>query len=387
MDTPTFRNRPAQTKSRSPGVAIHGHFSSPAGGGEAARGAARALQLVGYPVSCHDIHNRNFAFAADAHVLAGDTQYDTALLWLIPDAILRLHEIVNPSDTAGRHCIAQWAWELPVFPADWNAAFHQLDEVWTPSQYCAASVAMATEKPVRVVPHAVETAPVDTVQARAEFGLTPDEIVFACIFDPLSYVARKNPFAAVRAFRDAFPMRSVSSVRLLIKCSGWRNEAEWARQLKAAIADDARILLHEQIFPREKLRMLQAACDVYVSLHRAEGFGLNIAECMALGKLAIVTNFSGNTDFTTSENALLVDYRMTRVLPGEYLCGDGQWWAEPDHDAAVAALRTAYEDAALRARLGERARMDIVTNYSYPVAGRKIVAALECKTELTGPQR
>ena len=39
-------------------------------------------------------------------------------------------------------------------------------------------------------------------------------------------------------------------------------------------------------------------CDVYVSLHRAEGFGLGMAEAMKMGKAVIATNYSGNTDFT-----------------------------------------------------------------------------------------
>ena len=105
---------------------------------------------------------------------------------------------------------------------------------------------------------------------------------------------------------------------------------------------------------------MHAACDIHVSLHRAEGFGLNIAEAMALGKLAIVTSFSGNADFTTANNALLVDFDMRRVAPHDYPHGEGQWWADPRHDAAVAAMRTAYGDAELRRRLGDRARQDIM---------------------------
>jgi len=36
--------------------------------------------------------------------------------------------------------------------------------------------------------------------------------------------------------------------------------------------------------------------------HRSEGFGLFIAEAMYLGKPVIVTNYSGNTDFTRPDN-------------------------------------------------------------------------------------
>jgi len=120
---------------------------------------------------------------------------------------------------------------------------------------------------------------------------------------------------------------------------------------------------------------LHAACDIHVSLHRAEGFGLNIAEAMALGKLAIVTNFSGNTDFTTADNALLVDFDMRRVALHDYPQGEGQWWADPRHDAAVDAMRTAYRDAALRRRLGDRARQDI-ERFSLRAVGHRMASLL-----------
>jgi len=120
---------------------------------------------------------------------------------------------------------------------------------------------------------------------------------------------------------------------------------------------------------------LHAACDVHVSFHRAEGFGLNIAEAMALGKLAIVTNFSGNVDFATADNALLVDFNMRRVALHDYPHGEGQWWADPRHEAAVAAMRTAYQDAALRRRLGERARQDM-ERFSPRTVGERMASLL-----------
>ena len=54
---------------------------------------------------------------------------------------------------------------------------------------------------------------------------------------------------------------------------------------------------------------LFARADCYVSLHRSEGFGLTLAESMALGKPVIATGYSGNTDFMTPANSYLVDWR------------------------------------------------------------------------------
>ena len=54
--------------------------------------------------------------------------------------------------------------------------------------------------------------------------------------------------------------------------------------------------------------------DVYVSLHRSEGFGLGMAEAMRLAKPVIATAYSANVDFCTSQNSLQVGYRL---VPGD----------------------------------------------------------------------
>ena len=46
---------------------------------------------------------------------------------------------------------------------------------------------------------------------------------------------------------------------------------------------------------------LMAHADCYISLHRAEGLGLTMAEAMSLGKPVIATAYSGNMDFMTPE--------------------------------------------------------------------------------------
>jgi glycosyltransferase involved in cell wall biosynthesis len=76
-----------------------------------------------------------------------------------------------------------------------------------------------------------------------------------------------------------------------------------------------------------------------VSLHRAEGFGLTLAEHMALGKPAIATAYSGNLDFMTEDVSRLVPARVVSIDRdyGPYL--RGYRWAEPDLDAAARFIR------------------------------------------------
>src|SRR3712207_9035191 len=70
------------------------------------------------------------------------------------------------------------------------------------------------------------------------------------------------------------------------------------------------------LFPYTTLfRSLFAASDCYVSLHRSEGFGLTMADAMALGKPVIATGYSGNVDFMREDNSWLVPAGLTQVGP------------------------------------------------------------------------
>ena len=126
------------------------------------------------------------------------------------------------------------------------------------------------------------------------------------------------------------------------------------------------------MYAPDEVHALQSAVDVYVSLHRSEGFGLNLAECMSKGKAVVGTAFSGNMDFMDDSNSLLIGYGMRAVGTGEYLAHHGQWWAEPDHGQAVRAMRRVAADAEFRVGLGQAAAIAIRAKLSPDVIGRRI---------------
>ncbi len=83
--------------------------------------------------------------------------------------------------------------------------------------------------------------------------------------------------------------------------------------------------------------------DAVVSLHRAEGFGLVLAEAMYLGTPVIATNWSSNTEFMTSEIACMVDYQLVEIKEDIGLFKKGNYWAEPDIGHAAAYMRMLFE--------------------------------------------
>ena len=101
--------------------------------------------------------------------------------------------------------------------------------------------------------------------------------------------------------------------------------------------------------PRRDLWALTACCDVLVSLHRAEGYGLTIAEAMALGRPVVATGWSGNVDFMAGPGCFAVPWRLVpaRDPQATYDLPDAVW-AEADVAAAAVALRQVAGDTALR---------------------------------------
>jgi glycosyltransferase involved in cell wall biosynthesis len=280
---------------------------------------------------------------------------------------------------AGRYNIGLWFWELARFPPTWVAASDRMDEIWTATEFVAASIRGATSRPVRTVGIAVDATP-SRAYRRSDFGLPEEAFTFLFSFDFNSYVGRKNPVATVRAFQSAFP-RGDSRVALVLKSTNGAHRATLLGELQASLHDDPRIHLVDRFMDRDEMYGLESVADAYVSLHRSEGFGLGLAESMFLGKPVIGTAYGGNTDFMDSSNSCLVDYRLIEVQRGEYPFGDGQVWADPDVEQAASFMRRLVEHPSFAADLGRRAQAHVREALSATSVGSRLRAALTASTE------
>jgi glycosyltransferase involved in cell wall biosynthesis len=193
-------------------------------------------------------------------------------------------------------------------------------------------------------------------------------VVVLVSFNLASSFARKNPFAAIAAFRGAFGDRPD---RILVLKIGHPEHApaDFARLAQMVRAPNIR--LETQTLPPEDRHALTACADIVLSLHRGEGFGLVLAEAMLLGKPVIATGWSGNTDFMDATNAALVSYRLVPARDDRSVYRG--LWAEPDVAEAATLLRRLADDADLRRNLGERARASTLSRLD----GRELTAALE----------
>ena len=186
---------------------------------------------------------------------------------------------------------------------------HLLNEVWAPTRFIHRAFEPNHADPRRTPMLPGMLPPVAPANMpRTHFGLDPSKFLFLFLFDMNSVMERKNPLATVAAFRQAFG--GSRDVQLAIKVSrGDADPQNFARLQQAC--DEAGCVLIDRVLSREESYGLLNACDAYVSLHRSEGFGLTMAEAMFFGKPVIATGYSGNLDFMSADNSLLIPYEMT----------------------------------------------------------------------------
>jgi glycosyltransferase involved in cell wall biosynthesis len=246
--------------------------------------------------------------------------------------------------------IGYWAWELETAPPVWADMARFVHEVWTPSHFSADAIRQRVSIPVHVVPHPLDVPVNDVNDVARSVGTQPFTVLFA--YDVRSSHARKNPEAAIAAFRRAFPRDT--RARMIIKVSDLQAYPAAENSLARAISGDPRIRLERGVLSDSDMQSLIRSADVILSLHRSEGFGLLLAHGMAAGRVVIATGWSGNTDFMSNDCAIPVPYRLVPVEDAQRLYESGRW-AEPDIDAAADALRACYTDASLRRSLGDAA--------------------------------
>ncbi len=343
------------------GVAVAGELSRASGLGENARLMLLGLRHLGIPQWPIDVTPLLPGASADLPIAdspAAENQEPASGAPLVlhvdppllPLVLLRLRRGLG----RGRRVIGYWAWELPAAPPEWRVGTRFVHEVWVLTPFVAAALEPLLPGKVRVVPPPLAIAPPrPSMLDRAAFGLPADAVVVLVSFNLASSSERKNPLAAIAAFRAAFGDRA--DRLLLLKIGNRSHFPEDFARIATAAAAAPNIRLETRVLPTADLHALTAACDIVLSLHRSEGFGLVPAEAMLLGKPVIATGWSGNMAFMDATSAALVGYRLVPAEDPRHVY-EGASWAEPDQSDAVAHLRRLADDAAARAALGARGR-------------------------------
>lgn len=355
-------------------IRIVGLLSSATGLGRSARLCMEVLGRSGFGVTGIDV--AGLYDSDDGLPVQADTHRDgppqVSIYHLNPPMLLPGILRADPLRFLRTFNVGYWAWELETLPREWIDALAFVDAIMVPSTFCRRAVERHTAKPVLVVPH--------PVPLRGFANGRPTDAAFRVIsvFNFGSSFERKNPVAAIRAFRAAFGPDE--GAELILKVSdGDRYPADRAR-LWAEIGDAGNVTLVDSVWGEEELAAFIASADGYLSLHRSEGYGLTLAEAIAAGVPVVATNWSGNVDFCRPDLCFPVDFDLVPARDG-HLCFDdteGAVWAEPSVAHAAIQLRR-LRDGRPAARAGAALLRDHLRDHmasrTYEAAFAELAAA------------
>lgn len=308
-------------------------------------------------------------------LIGRELDYDTVVVHLTPNNY-PLHA------EEGKRNIGITVWETSAISEDWVPCCNMMDGVIVPcAQNVSAFASAGVTVPIVVVPYAIE---VPEGAGPASLPGTEGLYRFYSIFQ---WTERKNPAGLLKAYFAEFspdePVCLVLKTYIDFLQPIRKQKREIARAVdmvrrNANFQGAPPVYLVVKRMSKEEVFALHAACDCFVLAHRGEGFGLPIAEAMALGKPAIATTFGGPEDFMKPAYSMPVGYSLTPTsgMPWIEHYNGKQWWAEPDLKAFSACMRRAYADREWSAEMGRRAAIEMKA-YGKAEVGLKLREVIE----------
>jgi glycosyltransferase involved in cell wall biosynthesis len=292
-------------------------------------------------------------------------EYDTVLIHTVPEYY---PEWIEREKTPGRRILGYTVWELDRLPDHWIDILNRLDGVivpcrWNREVFGSSGVTV----PIHVVPHLsqfedippVTDADRSTLKARVSCNVDwQDRFIFYTIG---FWSHRKAPYLALEAYWKAFD--DDDQVLMIIKTTT-KDITRWHRpwrhcfrrrhpspdiaiaELSAKFSRPAPVaLIADESLTDAEIMALHEIGGCFVSLARAEGWGLGAFEAARLGKPVVMTGYGGQRDFLHPELARLVDFTMVPVHEPTWstLYEPSDRWAAPSTDHAARHMREVFE--------------------------------------------
>ncbi len=307
-----------------PNVTLVGNPFEAIGRSEHIRTIWRALDAASVRASIYDV----YGFKPEAAVVA---EMGHRRVTEIADGIRIFHlngdEIQNALNSIetrqhgflprGYNIVAP-AWELPRYPTVWARELDRFDEVWAPTAFVEDAIRRAVSIPVLRLRDTCEPH-VSAILAKSYFGIPGDSFAILFFFDLRSYTARKNPWAAIEAFRRLVAARPAGKAHLVLKLNHSSFDPPVAGEIRERIGPFREsVTVIDATYSNNETKNLVRCCDCFLSLHRSEGFGRGPAEAMFFGKPVVATGWSGNMEYMNERVAFPVNYTLRSVNEGEY---------------------------------------------------------------------
>ena len=258
--------------------------------------------------------------------------------------------------------------DADFLPPTWGHMLNRSGAIWVPSEWCRENfVNSGVHRPIFVAGYGVDP---DDFPSADRSALADRPVTF--LHPALAWGDRKNTMMVVKAWHKlGF---KADQAQLIIKLNEGAigkigiKGMENVYCVKTDLSDKEWALL-----------MQQADCMVYPS--SGEGFGLMPLEFACTGGLAIVTDYSGMTEYCHDVPMMTVEVK--RIVPAKLYNGiygaEGRW-AEPDIDDLCDKMRHVVSNREMAWAMGRAAATRVRDAWTWKAAGMKARLELEALT-------
>jgi len=273
----------------------------------------------------------------------------------------------------GKYRVGFTMLETDGVPKEWVKQANRMNEVWVPSTFNAQTFRdSGVHCPIFVIPLGVDPDYFNPKILRYELA---GVYTFLSIFE---WGERKMPELLLKAFNDEF--KANEPVVLLCKSLNVDPSVDVRANVAALNLTPAGGRIHfaeNALIPTHQLGALYHSADCFVLTTRGEGWGMPIIEAMACGLPVIATDWSAHRDFMNERNSYPLP--IDDLVPAEAKCPyyAGFKWAQPSYRHLRRLLRHVFENQAEARVKGERASLEVRTNWTWDCAARKIIDRMD----------
>lgn len=363
------------------GINLMGDIKAETGLGQSMRHVARLLKYCEIPFVVVQLDSPGGLSRTDHEFdsyIVEEPKYSINLIHVNANIWAETYLKLPQSFLDKRYQICFWLWELMEFPKKWQPCIETLDECWTPSEFISDSLRKCTDKTVRTLPYVVSTKPSDKYD-RAYFDLPEDRFLFLMMYDFKSISERKNPKAAIAAYKGFYNrIKELNGERpgLVVKVNHLKGGKE-LEMLKGELEGIDDVYYITENLEREQVDSLMKNVDVLISLHRSEGFGLPIAEAMQMGTPVIATDWSANVEFASGDGCIPISYELIKLEKQIGPYEKGNVWADAKMEDASEAMYKLWSDKAYMNKMREGAPKTIEQALGYEVISKRFMEYYE----------
>lgn len=340
------------------GIYYIGQYGT-SGYASAARGYLYHYFTLGIPITWDPLYFDNSVMDDDSYNVVVKSlinkrlpMYDVVIMHSTPDLWPKFRE-EKRSMIDGKIVIGYCTWETNKLPVEWVRCINTtVNEVWVPSFYnerCFKESGVTVL--IRVVPHIFlnkSLPPRNNIQFLTNGRVLSISNAFT-FYTIGEFNTRKGIDDIIKAFCETFTNKD--NVRLVLKVHYKDYTSKNKLKCESLIAEAIKpyenippiICLTENLTSTDILS-LHSIGDCYISLTKAEGFGLTIFDAMHYGKRLIVTGYGGHMDFLGENHPGLVKYKLGSVKGMENVTyQEDQTWAYPDIEHAKQLMKAAIK--------------------------------------------